>query len=136
MGEFFKTPEEFQKIFTNLIEKIFKEKEINSTIKSFNKVLTFSFTDLDLILSVNPNNKENLVIKRDDDSIGDVRLWMNSDVTHKLLLGKQNPISAIMAREIRVVGPFQAMTNVANIFQIANRAYKNILIENGLENLI
>ena len=40
MGEFFKTPEEFQKIFTNLIEKIFKEKEINSTIKSFNKVLT------------------------------------------------------------------------------------------------
>ena len=76
------------------------------------------------------------MIKRDDDSIGDVRLWMNSDVTHKLLLGKQNPISAIMAREIRVVGPFQAMTNVANIFQIANRAYKNILIENGLENLI
>lgn len=136
MGKFYKTTEEFQKIFTELAEKLLIETKENSRLKTYSKVLAFNFTDHDIKFTIDLTNSEKNIIIGETDKDAEIKIWMSTDSAHRMLLGKLNPISAVMSREIRVSGPFQALPNVVKLFSAANRIYRDVLTENGLEDLI
>lgn len=136
MGQYYKSAKEFTDIFTSLFKKILQDPDMSGTLKSLNKVFAFKFTDPDVSITINPSKTEDSITIGGSGQEGEIKMWMTTDAAHKLLLGKLNPMAAIMSRQIRVTGPFQAMSNVVKVFSATSQIYREVLTENDLDELL
>jgi len=136
MGQYYKTTKEFQKIITAFFNKLLKDPGQQDIIRSINTVLIFNFSDPDVRFTIDFSKGEKGIVVGNNTEEAEIKVWMTTDALHKIMLGKQNPMAAIMSREVRVVGPFYAMSNMVKIFTVASRIYREVLTENGMEMLI
>jgi putative sterol carrier protein len=136
MGRYFNVSDEFYKIYVPYFQELATNPEVGGKIKESELKIQFYITDLKAQIFLDCCNLEGPVICGKTEKEGDIKIWLKSDSAHRLWSGKVSLMPAIMAREIKVLGPVDQLKNLTGIFKPASEIYKAHLTKMGYQNLL
>lgn len=136
MGKLFKSASGLCDIYQTLFKRLLIDPKLGERILNLKKNLKFTFTDPKVEITVEIKDQNWKVICGPCDVKAEIKFWMTGDAAHRLWSGKVTPMSAIMSRKIRAIGPIQALTEIASIFTSSYPIYREILKEKGREDLL
>lgn len=136
MGKYFKISDEFYKVFVPYFEKLLKAPEVGGKIKEKELTIQFFITDLKAELLLDCCNIKGEVSCGKTLKEGDIKIWLKSDSIHHLWSGRLTLMSAIMSREIKVLGPVDKLKELSHIFKPAAEIYAAHIKEQDYKNLM
>ncbi|MDZ7260584.1 MAG: SCP2 sterol-binding domain-containing protein [candidate division KSB1 bacterium] len=137
MGRYFKTSDEFYKIYLPFFRRLLESPEVGAKLKDSKLSIRFSLSDPEVEITIDyRSSPEGKVICGQSELEGDIKVSTKCDSAHRLWLGKLPLMSAIMSREVTARGPMDKLKEFSTLFKPASEIYQNLLKDMGYEELL
>lgn len=122
----FGSAQDLYKHFMPFVEQLAEDPDLAPKLVAANLSFRMSFSDPDAVLLLDATEGPAVNLQRD--AAGSYRpeidLFMSADDGHRFWLGDLNLLTALVRREVRVVGPIAGLLELLSVLESAHEKYR------------